>query len=35
MNLLELLAIVEDDKQVTVASQYSDKIFYDGKKRIC
>ena len=32
MNLLELLAIVEDDKQIMVASQYGDKIFYDGKK---
>lgn len=32
MSLLELLAIIEDDKQVMIASPYGDKIFYDGKK---
>ena len=33
MNLLDLLAIIEDDKQVmVVASPYGDKILYDGKK---
>lgn len=34
MNLLDLLAIIEKDKQIMVASPYGDKIFYDGK-RIC
>ena len=32
MSLLDLLTIIEDDKQIIVASQYGDKIFYDGKK---
>lgn len=32
MNLLELLAIIEKDKHIIVASPYGDKIFYDGKK---
>jgi len=32
MSLLDLLTIIEDDKQIMVASQYGDKIFYDGKK---
>lgn len=32
MSLLDLLEILEDDKQVMVVSPYGDKIFYDGKK---